>query len=130
MCDACYNRWLYANSETHRKQRLAGAVKWKANNGEKVKRLQRANHLRKRYGIDETRYQEMVKSQGGKCALCRKIRKLHIDHCHDTGAVRGLLCLRCNGSLAWIEEMLRQQATPWFHRAMEYIENAKKNTKT
>jgi hypothetical protein len=72
----------------------------------------------------------MLEKQGGKCILCLKKVKLHIDHCHDTGIVRGLLCLRCNGSLAWIEEMLRQQPTPWFARAMRYIENAGTDTKT
>jgi hypothetical protein len=79
--------------------------------------------------MTEQRYQEMFKEQRGKCSLCLKRVKLHIDHDHDTGVVRGLLCIRCNSSLAWIEEMLRQQATPWFHKAMEYIKNAKANTK-
>lgn len=129
MCDACYNRWLYANSDAHRKQRLRTGSNWRNRYPERAKFSQRANHLRKRYGIDETQYRQMLAEQDGKCALCLKPKKLHIDHCHDTGVVRGLLCLRCNGSLAWVEEMLRQEKRPWMKRAMEYIENAKKNTK-
>jgi hypothetical protein len=32
----------------------------------------------------------------GKCALCDAFGKLHVDHCHNSGGVRGLVCARCN----------------------------------
>ncbi len=60
--------------------------------------------LRKRYGISAAEYHAMVKRQGGRCAICRSEsvmveqvdRRWHVDHCHKTGKVRGLLCNRCN----------------------------------
>lgn len=49
------------------------------------------------------RYAEMLAEQGGVCAICRKVRpngrRLHVDHCHESGAVRGLLCYSCNTGL-------------------------------
>lgn len=48
--------------------------------------------------MDDVRYQQMLAAQAGKCAACgiKPTHKLVVDHCHDTGATRGLLCRRCN----------------------------------
>ena len=57
-------------------------------------------------GITDALYLEMLERQGGHCALCPatpKTRRLHVDHDHKTGEVRGLLCHRCNRALpSWI----------------------------
>lgn len=46
----------------------------------------------------------MQVAQGGKCLLCRRAdEKLVVDHCHETGRVRGLLCTPCNNFLGWVE---------------------------
>ena len=60
--------------------------------------------LRYRYGIDLVQYEEMLKEQGDRCAICRnhksKFRKrMHVDHCHDSKKVRGILCIRCNRAI-------------------------------
>jgi|SRR5262245_1296222 len=62
----------------------------------------REHHLRRKYGITVTDYDRLLAEQGGGCALCgvkpedltqgRYRTYLHVDHCHDTGRVRGLLC--------------------------------------
>jgi hypothetical protein len=63
--------------------------------------------IAKVYGIDELAYKVLLELQGGKCAICRarpKSKRLAVDHDHKTGAVRGLLCSRCNHDLmgsAW-----------------------------
>lgn len=64
------------------------------------------------YGIDETQYQLLYNMQNGKCALCGKYapygkyRKLVVDHNHDTGILRGLLCPGCNGALGQLEKII------------------------
>ena len=50
----------------------------------------------RRYGITAIEYLGMLISQHHRCAICQHIRPLHIDHCHATGKVRGLVCITCN----------------------------------
>jgi len=56
-------------------------------------------HLRRRYGIGADEFDELVRQQGGVCAICGRPDPEHVDHSHDTGAVRGILCFNCNGGL-------------------------------
>lgn len=61
----------------------------------------------KTYGLAGDSYEALLERQGGKCAICRarpKSKRLAVDHDHGSGAVRGLLCSRCNHDLlgaAW-----------------------------
>lgn len=78
----------------------------------------RRSHLRRKYGLTVEHYDEMLSAQGGGCAICgRKPREdlsLHVDHCHDSGAVRGILCFRCNngiGDFAHDPALLRAAAS-------------------
>lgn len=60
-----------------------------------------------KHGISRYEYDAMLASQGGCCAICRRdnpgtskgLDTFHIDHCHVTGRIRGLLCQGCNTSL-------------------------------
>jgi len=61
----------------------------------------RNNDLKRNYGITLQEHQEMYKNQNGLCAICKKEgdgkwKKLCVDHDHETGKVRQLLCRRCN----------------------------------
>lgn len=65
----------------------------------------RADGLRKSFGMEMYEYQELFERQDGKCAICANLEtvtrdgvviNLAVDHCHTTGAVRGLLCRGCN----------------------------------
>jgi len=65
------------------------------------------------YKITPEQYNEMLAAQGGCCKICgalpssksnRKHTVLSVDHCHVTGAVRGLLCARCNHVLGLAED--------------------------
>jgi hypothetical protein len=64
-----------------------------------------ANHgrrLEETYGISSTEYDRLLRLQDGRCAICRnrpRTIRLATDHDHQTGAVRGLLCKRCNHDL-------------------------------
>lgn len=56
----------------------------------------------RRYGLSVAVYQDMLAVQGGVCAICLRPpvgRRLSVDHCHETGRIRGLLCHNCNVSL-------------------------------
>lgn len=55
-----------------------------------------AGHIKRTYGLDEDSYRAMLAWQGGRCYICRRKprvgRRLAVDHDHQTGEVRGLLC--------------------------------------
>lgn len=66
-----------------------------------------ATMIAKTYGLDADGYRALLALQGGRCAICRarpRSKRLAVDHDHKSGAVRGLLCSRCNHDLmgsAW-----------------------------
>lgn len=83
-------------SETNRRYRT---------NPDNLKRQQarvRAWHYKTHYGITEDEKRAMEKQQGNMCAICRvpfielDHRRVHVDHDHATGKIRGILCHSCN----------------------------------
>ena len=63
----------------------------------------RKSYLKRKYGITPEEYDKLLAEQGGGCAICGRPPtpgiSLHVDHDHVTGAIRGLLCFRCNNAL-------------------------------
>lgn len=59
-----------------------------------------------RYKITPDDLNALIKKQKGRCAICGATttgkRGLHVDHCHETGMVRGILCGRCNASIGML----------------------------
>jgi hypothetical protein len=75
------------------------------------------NRLRK-YGLSQTRYEQMVIEQGGRCAICKGVptHPLQVDHCHRTGKIRELLCSGCNAGIGRLgDDLIRVQ------KAVEYL---------
>ncbi len=59
----------------------------------------------KKYGISVAEYDTMAASQEGVCMICkRKPRRLYVDHDHNTGVVRGLLCNPCNQAIGMMHD--------------------------
>jgi hypothetical protein len=82
---------------------------------EKMKKLvesgwTREYRMRTRFGISIEEYEKMLSEQNGGCAICgsfinNNLRKnLAVDHCHNTGKVRGLLCHKCNSGIGFFDD--------------------------
>ena len=66
-------------------------------------------HLKLFYKISEEQYNELLDEQGGCCAICRRPqdyfrKRFAVDHNHETGKVRGLLCPNCNQALGHMRD--------------------------
>lgn len=97
--------------------------KWRKTNP----RLAKSNDLKKRFGITLDDYERMMEAQNGVCKICKgpetaidrrsaQPRALAVDHCHETGRARGLLCSNCNTALG-----LLQEDPDLFHEAAKYL---------
>ena len=92
-CKACNQLYLKGyykkNPELHKSKTRAAWLKWQ-------------------FGISVTDYENMFVNQDGACAICKGLnadgRRLHVDHCHETGRVRGLLCHSCNIALGLMKD--------------------------
>jgi len=79
-----------------------------------MSRKPRASQL----GVTPADYEVMLAGQDGHCALCPstpKTRRLHVDHNHRTGVVRGLLCFGCNRTLPYYKD------SDWLSKAASYV---------
>ena len=77
-------------------------------------------YLQKAYLIDATTYMQLLELQNGRCAICKikpDNQRLHIDHDHKTGKIRGLLCGKCNRAIGLLNESLEL-----FDAARKYLE--------
>lgn len=95
-----------------KKKRNEYNKKWENKNKSK-----RQGYRRKSlYGITQKEYENMFLLQSGRCAICDKCVKLLVDHDHKTGKIRGLLCIKCNSAISFLDESLEI-----LNRALEYI---------
>jgi hypothetical protein len=72
----------------------------------------------RRYGLTPEDIARMRDEQQGRCGICQRddVWRLVVDHCHDTGKVRGLLCDRCNQAIGSLGDRLES-----VERAVEYL---------
>jgi len=80
-----------------------------ASKREEYKRADRNTQYKKNYGITLDQYEQKLKDQDSRCPLCKTHqselpRRLAVDHNHDTGKIRGLLCGDCNRALGLFKD--------------------------
>ena len=88
-CKKCFKAWAKASNKANKNKYTA---------------FQR----KKRYGVTPEQYDALFAAQGGVCAGCKKLptenKALSLDHNHETGQVRGLLCHNCNIALGLLKD--------------------------
>lgn len=79
--------------------------------------------LKYKYGLTLDDFNVMAEQQGNVCQICGNLRgrdSLCVDHDHDTGAVRGLLCVNCNSGLGHFEDKI-----DWLESAINYLKKSR-----
>ena len=102
-----YNKKYYANNK---EKNNISCKEWYQNNKETLKVFRRFN----KYGISSAEYDNMLEEQDNKCKICLTSfaditlkngrTSAHIDHCHTTNKIRGLLCNYCNSGLGFFKD--------------------------
>jgi hypothetical protein len=117
-CKACFKTRAAGWYQKNREHVINRVKKWQRENPDRVvatrqrrirdPRRDREQHLQRRFGISLDDYAELFEAQGGGCAICGRPpadgKSLHVDHQHESGTVRGLLCFTCNGALGMLNE--------------------------
>lgn len=131
-CGKCHT-WK-AHSEFHRQaakpDNCAAYCKLCSNSLRKerpVSRLSRlARGLMYKYGLTLREYEAMLEAQGAACAICAVSwcptgRVFAVDHDHNTGAIRGLLCMACNTAIGALQDSPARMAS-----AIRYLQKAQR----
>ena len=122
-CSLAQRAAKYASDSEMRARTTARVTRWQQENRERylanqawyktegrLKASARRSHLKRTFGMTEEEYQRRLREQGGRCAVCKRPPKpgksLHVDHDHETGHVRGLLCFSCNAALGHFQDDL------------------------
>lgn len=92
-----YNHHYYDVDKESQKERHR---QWRKRNKNKIKEYA----LIHTYGITLDEYTEIYQKQKGLCAGCYEQMKLSVDHCHKTQRIRGLLCIKCNTILGFVND--------------------------
>lgn len=102
---------------------------------EKYKKKARGYQLKKQYNMTLEEYDELLKTQNFVCAICGlpetqhsnkkgKVDSLRVDHDHDTGKIRGLLCSRCNFGLGHFQDDKKL-----LNKAINYLKKHERRSK-
>lgn len=109
-CKECMkaSKKRYRSDPAKHAKELKGRRDARRRNPDKARLLDRQRNIKTIFGLSEADYEYLMQKQGGVCAICGKpetarlrgkTKRLAIDHCHETGRIRGLLCSMCNRAL-------------------------------
>ncbi len=88
-------------------------------NRKKYAAARRHNRILRVYGKTKAEIDKLFLDQGEVCAIClekNELKSMHIDHCHNSGNVRGILCSKCNQAIG-----LMKEDTNRMERAIKYV---------
>ena len=142
MCRSCYEKDLRQRNPEYAERQRQNCQEWCDRNRERKRAYdtthrvkadpdeKRAWSLRRYYGMTPDEYDYMLEKQGGVCAICGREpngRRLAVDHDHDTGTIRGLLCFRCNFGLSWFREdpAVVARASDYLHGIVHFDEKGR-----
>jgi hypothetical protein len=120
--------------EKHGEKLRKTSREWAAADPNRAHRASRNSYLKRNFGITADQYDHLLKKQSGVCACCGREpknnaldrygrpRMLAVDHDHDTGALRGLLCHSCNVGIGQLGDSISG-----LMRAVAYLERAASN---
>ena len=117
-CKSCRSRQAAAWNKAHPDRARASVKAWRARHPEKAKQRGRRTNVES-YGITMADYEDMLAAQGNACAICETSfgdATPHVDHNHESGRVRALLCLHCNTGIGHLKD-----SAILLQRAAEYI---------
>jgi len=123
-CVAIYKARRYKKDVKYKANLYAANKRYKqTKKGKERQRVLNRKRTTETYGLTPMDYNRMWVKQKGCCAICGRHqdefkRKLAIDHNHETGQVRGLLCTRCNTLVEGVADKNFMQS------ALEYLNNA------
>jgi len=88
------------------------------------KDCKRFSKIKNNYGIDKKDYLNLLKIQNNKCKICKEKllnnKDIHLDHCHNSNIIRGILCNYCNVGLGMFKDNINLLLN-----AAEYLQNFK-----
>lgn len=126
-CHACTKVYQAAWYQKNKAKQAALAKAWRLRNPGRKRDADRVGFLKTKYGITPAEYDRMLAGQGGVCASCFRPpsphRMLAVDHCHETGRNRGLLCGSCNSAIGMLGDNLEgvQRAVDYLMRYQETL---------
>jgi hypothetical protein len=126
--------WEAVRSDASKQNEADYKKAWAAANREKVRAASTAYnkrvgrywlHIKHKFGISRAAWEEMFEAQGRCCAVCgisapETQRFFTVDHCHETGDIRGILCVHCNAMLGQAKDSIDILLS-----GVEYLKNSR-----
>ena len=115
-CKSCGSKYTKAWLARNREQERERAKTYYAKNRDRLRLVYDRSRVIRKYGITPEQIEAMRVAQNGVCPICRKRPSRCVDHDHETGETRALLCTHCNTVLG-----LMQEQPEWLQRAAAYL---------
>lgn len=110
------------NSKKYRRKNPDYYTTYKKENIVKVTKSIIKSRLKIKYNLTEEQYDQLLKNQNYKCLICQNdfdmnnTKAIHVDHCHETNIVRGILCGTCNKGLGLFKDNIE-----YLQSAIKYL---------